>query len=73
MPVAVGLPRLPLEGFKLAGNLADDVIEPFKIGFGGPQTQFRFMTACVQAGNAGGGETGSSTAVAAAFLPILSI
>ena len=48
------LPRLALQAFDLAFELADDVVEPLEVLLGGAQPQFGLVAARVQAGNAGG-------------------
>ena len=50
---ARGLPRLALQAFDLAFELADDVVEPLEILLGGAQPELRLVPAGVQAGNAG--------------------
>ena len=48
------LPRLRLQRRDLAGELADDVLDPRQILLGGPEPQFRLVAAGMQPGNAGG-------------------
>ncbi len=51
--VAARLPRLPLQSLRLRLQLADDIAEALDVGLGRPETQFRFVAARVQAGDAG--------------------
>ena len=48
------LPRLLLQAFHLAGELADHVLDAGEVGFGRPQSQFGFVAAGMQAGDPGG-------------------
>ena len=52
--VADRLPRLLLQAFHLTGELPDDVFDAREVGLGSLQPQFRFMTAGVKSGDAGG-------------------
>ena len=52
--VALGLPRLALQAVQRGVQLAGDVVEPLQVGLGGAHLQLGFVTAAVQAGDAGG-------------------
>ena len=48
------LPRLPLQAFDLAFELADHVVETFEVLLGGAQPELGLVAAGMQAGDAGG-------------------
>ena len=52
-PITHGLTGLTLQSVDLANELTDDVFKAREVGFGSAQAQFSFMTARMQAGNAG--------------------
>ena len=54
LAVADRLARLLLQAFHLAGELADHVLDAGEVGFGRLQSQFGFVAAGMQAGDAGG-------------------
>ena len=45
------MPRLPLQTLKLIANLADNVLKPLKISFGGFQAQLGLVPAAVKTGD----------------------